>query len=68
VRRDVPSVRTRRFIREFGSSLRQACERCEFRVCHYSIQRDHMHLVIEAAGKEAVARGMKAVAARSLEP
>jgi REP element-mobilizing transposase RayT len=64
VRRGVPSLRDRRFIGEFRVSLREACERCDFRVCQYSIQRDHLHLVVEAAGKEALARGMKAVAAR----
>jgi len=64
VRRDVPSLRCRRFVREFRTSLRQACERGEFRVCHYSNQRDHLHLVVEAAGKEALADGMKSVAAR----
>jgi hypothetical protein len=45
-------------------SLRAACDRSGFRVCHYSIQRDHLHMIVEAAGKEALARGMKAVAAR----
>jgi REP-associated tyrosine transposase len=60
----VPSLRSRRFLREFRASLRQACERGEFRVCQYSIQRDHLHLVVEAAGKEALGRGMKAVASR----
>jgi REP element-mobilizing transposase RayT len=64
VRRDVPSLRSRRFIREFQGSLREACSREGFRVCHYSIQGDHLHMLVEAAGKEALARGMKAVAAR----
>ncbi len=64
VRRDVPSLRNRRFVSEFQVSLREACERGEFRVCQYSIQRDHLHLVVEAAGKVALARGMKSVAAR----
>src|SRR5882672_7881965 len=64
VRRDVPSLRSRRFVREFQYRLRRGCERGEFRVCHYSIQRDHLHLVVEAAGKEALAGGMKSVAAR----
>ncbi len=64
VRRGVPSLRSRQFVREFQHSLRQACERGGFRVCHYSIQRDHLHMVVEADGKEALARGMKAVAAR----
>jgi hypothetical protein len=44
--------------------LREVCERGAFRVCHFSIQGDHLHLIVEAAGKEALARGMKSVAAR----
>jgi REP element-mobilizing transposase RayT len=64
VRRGVPSLRNRRFIREFQSSMRTAGERGEFRVCHYSIQRDHVHLVVESAGREALGRGMKSIAAR----
>jgi REP element-mobilizing transposase RayT len=64
VRRDVPSLRSRRFVKEFQARLRKGCERGEFRVCHYSIQRDHVHLVVEAAGKEALGRGMKSVGIR----
>ena len=64
VRRDVPSLRTRRFLWEFQARLREACERGEFSVCQYSIQRDHVHMVVEASGKQALARGMKAVASR----
>ena len=51
-------------MREFRRSLRYACERGEFRVVHYSVQRNHVHLIVEAAGKPALGRGMKAVAAR----
>ncbi len=36
----------------------------EFRVVHYSVQRTHVHLIVEAAGKPALGRGMKSVAAR----
>jgi REP element-mobilizing transposase RayT len=64
VRPGVPSLRSERFAAEFRSSLRQACERSEFRVVHYSLQRDHVHLVVESAGKAALGRGMKAVGAR----
>src|SRR5215510_6104710 len=64
VRRDVPSLRSRRFIRDFQSRMSAGCERGEFRVCHFSIQRDHVHLVVEAAGKEALGRGMKSVGIR----
>jgi REP element-mobilizing transposase RayT len=45
-------------------TLAAACERGEFRVAHYSIQRDHVHMIVEAHGREALARGMKSVAAR----
>src|SRR5262245_22976720 len=64
MRRDVPSLRSRRFIRDFQSRMRAGCERGEFRVCHYSIQRDHVHFVVEAAGKESLGRGMKSVGIR----
>ena len=64
VRSGVPSLRKRRFVHAFAASLRQACERGDFRVCHYSIQRDHVHLLVEATKKEALGRGMNAVAAR----
>jgi REP element-mobilizing transposase RayT len=51
-------------VRELRRSLRQACERGEFRVVHYSIQCDHAHLVVEAAGKQALGRGMKSIGVR----
>ncbi len=60
----VPSLRQKRFIREFRRTLAQASERGDFRVVHYSVQRNHVHLLVEAAGKEALGRGMKAVGAR----
>ena len=39
-------------------------ERDDFRVVLYSIQRDHVHIIVEAAEKDALGRGMKAVASR----
>ena len=64
VRRGLPALRTRRFLRELRASLREACERRGFRVVHYSVQRNHLHLLVESAGKEALGRGMKAISAR----
>lgn len=64
VLRGIPSLRKRSFVREFRRTVRQAAERGDFRVVHYSIQRTHVHLIVEAAGKEALARGMKAVGSR----
>ena len=64
LRRDVPSLRSKRFVREFRRSLLSGCERGEFRVVHYSLQNGHAHLIVEARGKQALARGMKSVGAR----
>ena len=64
VRKGIPSLRSRRFVRAFQRSLAQACERGSFRVVHYSVQRDHVHLLVEAAGKRALGCGMRSVGAR----
>ena len=64
MREDVPSLRSRELVREFRRSLSRGCERGEFRVVHYSLQGNHAHLLVEAQGKEALARGMKSVGAR----
>jgi hypothetical protein len=42
----------------------EASERGEFRVVHYSLQRDHVHLIVEASGCQALGRGMKSIGAR----
>jgi hypothetical protein len=39
VRREVPALRQKRFLRELKPSLRQACERGEFRVAHRLARR-----------------------------
>jgi REP element-mobilizing transposase RayT len=64
VRKGVPSLRSRRFVRAFQASLADASERGSFRVVHYSLQRDHLHLIVEAAGKAALGSGMKSISAR----
>ena len=64
VRKDVPALRTKRLVREFRRSLANACERGRFRVVHYSIQRNHVHMLVEAQGKKELASGMKSVGAR----
>jgi hypothetical protein len=52
-------------VREFRRSLLAAREReNEFRVLHYSLQRDHAHLIVEANDRVALASGMKSVGAR----
>jgi hypothetical protein len=60
----VPSLRGIAFVHEFRRSLAEASERGRFRVAHYSLQGDHAHLIVEAHGKDALANGMKSIAAR----
>ena len=64
VRSGVPSLRSGVFVREFRRSLAQACERGTFRVVHYSLMDDHVHCIIEASGRHALACGMKSLGAR----
>lgn len=64
VRGDVPSLRCKDFVKEFRRSLRKVLARGDFRVAHYSIQRNHVHLMVEANGKQALSCGMKAVSSR----
>src|SRR5262247_3564422 len=60
----IPSLRGGALVHEFRRSLARASERGSFRVTHYSLQGDHAHLIVEAKGKEALASGMKSIAAR----
>jgi REP element-mobilizing transposase RayT len=64
VRAGVPSLRNVALVRAWRRSLAEASERGSFRVAHYSLQGDHAHLIVEAHGKEALASGMKSIAAR----
>src|SRR5262245_36541108 len=64
LRRGMPTLRQPRFVRGFRTSLAESCVRHGFRVVHYSIQRDHMHLLIETQNNHSIACGMKSVGAR----
>ena len=64
VRSGVPPLRRKTVVRELRRSFARGCERGSFRLVHYSLQRNHVHLIVEAAGKQALASGMKSIAAR----
>ena len=64
VRPGVPSLRTVAVVREFRRSLAEACERGDFRVNHYSLQGDHLHVILESDDARALANGMKSIGAR----
>jgi REP element-mobilizing transposase RayT len=71
VRRGIPNLRGYSLAKTLTESLRRAAqsqhpERAErrrtFRVVHYSIQPNHLHLIVEATSKTALARGMQGLA------
>lgn len=64
MRSGVPSLRSPRLVREFARSLSGASERGSFRVVHYSLQSNHVHLMVEADDRSALAHGMISVGSR----
>jgi hypothetical protein len=64
LRTDIPSLRDPRLIREIEHTFRNACDRGDFRLVHYSLLRNHAHFVVEASDMSALARGMKAIGSR----
>jgi len=64
VRSELPSLRTKRFLREIEASLRVGCDRPGFRVVHYSVQTNHAHFVVEASGAHALSCGLRSLSAR----
>lgn len=58
VHRDVTSLRTKDCVRTLRKCLANRCAKPAFRVAHYSIQKTHLHFVVEADSKRALASGM----------
>jgi REP element-mobilizing transposase RayT len=63
-REGLPRLRNRRLVMELRRSFGEACERGDFRLVHYSVQHNHVHLLVEAEDQAALGRGMKSIAAR----
>jgi REP element-mobilizing transposase RayT len=64
VRDDVTRLRTRECHGIVAAALRRVLRRADFRVIHFSIQSNHLHLVVEADGAPSLARGMRALSGR----
>jgi REP element-mobilizing transposase RayT len=58
------TLRSRRLYAMVRSALRAARERLGCRIVHYSVQGNHLHLLVEANGREALGRAMKGFAVR----
>lgn len=64
VREGLRSLRDVRLVRALERTFRCGAERGDFRLLHYSIQGDHLHLIVEADDRRALARGMTSIATR----
>ncbi len=71
VKRGVPSLRGHKLAGAIGTGLRRAAtanwarqkaRRRTFRVVHFSIQPNHVHLIVEATSRAALARGVQGLA------
>jgi hypothetical protein len=57
-------LRSRRCWRVVGRALDLGGERFGMRVCHYSVQRTHLHLLVELRDGDALSRGMQGLGIR----
>jgi REP element-mobilizing transposase RayT len=64
VEKNIPQLRTAKLIAELERSWREARQRSRFRLIHYSIQSDHVHMIVEASSARDLACGLKSIAAR----
>ena len=62
VRRFAPDLRRREIYHAMRRVLARYIGRADFRIVHASIQNTHLHLLIEAADRRALTRGMQSLA------
>ena len=64
IREDVPRLRAREVFAAVRAALETGAERDGFRLVHYSVQGNHLHLIVEAEDARALSRGMQGIAVR----
>jgi REP element-mobilizing transposase RayT len=57
---DMPPLRRRKVWQKLREAFWGVYGRAGFRIVHFSVQHNHIHLIIEACGKEALSRGVQA--------
>jgi putative transposase len=58
------NLRSRRCFRAIATAFAGVRERHGFRLVHFSVQGNHLHLIVEAADAESLSRGMQALTIR----
>ena len=64
MRSDVRWLRKPQCFRALSRAFWGGCNRFGFRLIHYSVQGNHMHLLVEAADEKSLARGMNGLGVR----
>ncbi len=64
MRAEVWNLRTRRCFRALRQSFERGCQKLGFRVIHFSVQGNHIHMIVEAADVQVLARAMKGLEVR----
>ncbi len=64
VRRDVPNLRRNAFLPVLTGALRAGSDRFGFRLCHYVVMGNHLHLIVEADDERCLARGLQGLTIR----
>src|SRR5688572_31149170 len=62
--RGLPSFRLQTLYAAFERAIR-ATKRTDFRIIEFSVQTNHLHLIVEADDNDALARGMKSFSVRA---
>ena len=60
----VYNLRSRRAFRVIGPAIAKAAERFHVRIVHFSVQGNHVHLIVEAATPRALSRAMQGFSVR----
>ncbi|MSR61933.1 MAG: hypothetical protein EXS08_05765, partial [Planctomycetes bacterium] len=64
ISRGLPGLRTPRALRRLERAFRLGRERNGFALVHYSIQQDHLHLMVEVKDRRKLSRGLQALGIR----
>ena len=62
--RGVPSLRVRQTYRALEGALRAGRERFGLRLVQFSVQSNHVHMLVEADGRASLSRGMQGLVVR----
>jgi REP element-mobilizing transposase RayT len=64
MRSHVWNLRSKRCFRPIEAALWAACDRFGMRITHFSVQGNHIHLIVEADDQECLSRGMQGLGVR----